>query len=177
MSEGRTRCSGSSMFLKKKFGAGYVLSLSLSATDCDYYLFKAKDNLPVEDRNRAIDLGYNNNHNNYENSKDNGDLSYRGGENSSGHRVDDYHDNDVDYNGHSDVTPTGGSAPAPAPPSHPRPLSINSRIDDTSPHLFILDERVVVREVEALVRSVVPEAEITSHTAGEVVFALPINVS
>ena len=105
MSEGLVRCSGTSLFLKTRFGAGYVLSMAKTAS-------------------------WNNNSNNNNSSAESDTVNK------------EYLDNE---NGISNA---------------------NGDVDalDTSQ----------LQRVQHVVQALVPDAELTSHVAGELIFTLPL---
>ena len=114
MSEGQVRCSGTSLFLKTRFGAGYVLSMAKTAS-------------------------WNNHHHSNNNNHSNNS-------NSESLLLSDTINKDQNHGRSNDNS--------------------NSESD-------VLDPSQLQR-VEHLIQALVPDAELTSHVAGELIFTLPL---
>ena len=114
MSEGLVRCSGTSLFLKTRFGAGYVLSMAKTASW----------------------INPNHSHNNDNNNNDNSEL----------HLLSNTVPKDQ-TNDHNKGTGSGDIE-------------------------FL--EASQLKRVEHLIQALIPDAQLTSHVAGELIFTLPL---
>ena len=127
MSEGLVRCSGTSLFLKTRFGAGYVLSMAKTASWINPHHSHSHNN--------------NNNDNNDNNNDSNNE------------------------NNHSELHLLSNTVPKDQTNDH-------NKVTGSGDNEFL--EASQLKRVEHLIQALIPDAQLTSHVAGELIFTLPL---